>query len=315
VNDPRGHHTVPQLHLRRFANDRDQVRVVDRNDMARTFLASVENVTVERDFYAVETESGELSQEVERLLARLESDAAGAIERVVGGAFPANEEDRGHISVFIAAQWLRGWDMREALRIPMAHSAQMIVMNTTKASLREFFRETEGRDAPDEELEDLVAFARDPSRYRIEVHPNQIIRQMLNVIPGLANLAFARKWQLLHARDGSFLTSDAPVSTWTHPNNYHPFYSAGGFGMSDELALPLDRRFALVLAHDPPSGEVLREVSGRHVREQNLRTAASGRRYIIHHPDDEPLLGLEIPPSRPKMSVSQPPWRMVPEDE
>ena len=76
-----------------------------------------------------------------------------------------------------------------------------------------------------------------------------------------------------------------------------------------------DLKSALVLAHDPPSGEVLREVSGQHVRVLNLRTATSGRRYIIHHPDDEPLLGLQIPPTQPKMSVSQPPWRMVPEDE
>ena len=289
--------------------------MVARDDLSRHFIASVEDATVQRDFYAVETDGGGLSQDVEKLLATIEGDAASAIDRVVAGAFPPSEEDRGRIAVFVAAQWLRGWDMREAMSVPIAFEAQMMAMNATKSSLRQFFKETEDRDASDEELEDLIAFANDPSRYRIEVHANHLIRQMLEMIPGLANLAFARKWQLIRALDGTFVTSDAPVSTWMAPKNFHPFYNAGGFGASDELTLPIDRRYALVLAHEAPSGEVIREVGGQHVRELNRRTATSGRRYIIHHPDDDPLQGLQLPPSQPKMSVSQLPRRMVPEDE
>jgi len=289
--------------------------VVSRNDLSRSFIASVEDVTVQRDFYAVETEAGDLSQDVEKLLATLEGDAAEAIDRVVAGVFPPSDEDRGRISVFVAAQWLRGWDMREAMTIPIAYEAQMMAMNATKASLRQFFAETEGRNASEQELEDLIAFANDPSRYRIEVHANYPIRQMLEMIPGMANLAFARKWQILRAIDGTFVTSDAPVSTWMHPKNYHPFYNAGGFGASDELTIPIDRRYALVLAHEAPSGEIVREVGAQHVRELNRRTATSGRRYIITHPDDDPLQGMKLPPSQPKLSVSRLPWRMVPDDE
>ena len=314
MNDPRRHHTVPGLHLRRFANSRGQVRVVARDDFSRDFVASTDDVTVERDFYTVETDSGR-SQDVEKLLATFESDGAEAITRAIEGTFPPVSSDRERISIFVAAQWLRGWDMREAMSIPIAYMAQMMAMNATKSSIRRFFKETENREVSDEEAQDLVEFAKDPTQYRIEVHPNQIIRQMLEMIPGLANMAFARKWQLLHAQEGVFLTSDAPVSMWTHPKNVHPFYGSSGFGMSDELTIPLDRHHALVLAHEAAAGEVARQVGGEHVRVLNRRTATSARRYIIHHPDDDPLAGMQLPQSQPKMSVSQPPWRMVPEDE
>lgn len=306
--DPRRHHTVPALHLRGFANDRGQVRIVARDDFKRTFIASVDDATVQRDFYAVETPSG-LSQHVEQLLSVLETNAAPAIARMLGSTFPPSEDDRAHIAAFVATQWLRGWDMREAMALPTAHTAQMLVMNATKESYRRFFRETENRDASDEEIDDLIAFARDPSRYKIEVHPNETIRQMLEMIPGLTNLVFARKWQLLRATAGTFMTSDAPVTLWTHPKNQHPFYGSG-FAMADELALPLDRRHALVLAHEAPLGEIARDVGIEHVRALNLRTAASARRQVIHHPDDSPLAGMVLPPSRPKMSVSPMPFRM-----
>jgi hypothetical protein len=313
VSDPRRHHTVPALHLRGFANDRSQVRVVARDDFKRTFIAGVDDATVQRDFYAVETPSG-LSQHVEEFLSILETNAAPAIARMLGGTFPPSDDDRAHIATFVAAQWLRGWDMREAMALPMAHTAQMLVMNATKESYRLFFKETENREASDEEIEDLIAFARDPSRYTVEVHPNETIRQMLQMIPGLTNLVFARKWQLLRATAGTFLTSDAPVTLWTHPKNRHPFYG-NGFASADEVALPLDRRHALVLAHDAPRGEITRDVGIEYVRALNLRTAGGARRQIIHHPDDSPLGGMVLPPSRPKMSVSQPPFRMSSADE
>jgi Protein of unknown function (DUF4238) len=315
VTVPRRHHTVPKSYLRRFANTAEQVTVVSRDDLSRKFTASIDDILAERDFYAFETEDGSSSYEAEELFSTFEHDASQALTRVIAGAFPPTEQDRVHISVFVAAQFLRGWDMREAMAVPFVHVGQMIAMNATKESVRAFFRRTEDREPSDEEVRDYVDFAKDTTGYRIEVHPNELIRQLLQSIPGLANMAFARTWQLLRTEEGHFLTSDAPVSTWTHQKNRHPFYGSGGFGMSDELSLPIDRQHALVLAHDAPAGEVVRDVGLDHVRALNRRTATSGRRYIIHHPDDEPLLGMELPPSGPKMVASEPPQRLIDDDE
>jgi hypothetical protein len=68
--EPRRHHLVPESYLRRFADERDQVRVVSRTDPGHTFVTGITNTAVERDFYTVETDDGP-SQEIEKLLSRL----------------------------------------------------------------------------------------------------------------------------------------------------------------------------------------------------------------------------------------------------
>jgi hypothetical protein len=109
-----------------------------------------------------------------------------------------------------------------------------------------------------------------------------------------------------------FLTSDAPVSSWTSPKNRHPFYG-NGIAMSDEWAFAIDRRHAFVFAHEVSLGETFRDVGAAHVRELNQRTAVGARKFIIHHPDDNPLDGLALPRSQPNISISQEPRRIVPD--
>lgn len=313
VSTPRKHHIVPRLHLRRFANARGQVRVVARDALSRSFIASVDDVPAERDFYSFETEDGR-SQHVEtKLLGLIEAEAAIAIERLIGGQFPPSEEDRARLAAFVAAQWCRGWDMREAMNAVVAHMIQTYTVNMTRTALRNSIRERENRDATDEEINETIEFARDPSRYAIAIPQEHSIRMMVDMVPGLTNVVMTREWQLLRVSEGAFVTSDAPVSLWTHPQNQHPFYGSG-FGIADELAIAIDRRHAIVFARKAPSGEIVRDVGTDHLREVNGRTAASGRRYIIHHPDDSPLDGLHLPPSAPKISISPPPFRIVPED-
>lgn len=308
VGENRRHHLVPEHHLRRFADDRGRVVVVDRRDIGKSFTTSVKRATVERDFYAVERD-GERRQDVEKLLAQLEGEGAGALRRMLEGAFPPDDDDRARIAVFLGAQWMRGRDMREAVNLVTGHMAVSRVMSTTRAGLQKFFREEKQKELTDQEADEVIAFAADPSRYTIEVHPHQHIRQMLEMIPGLANLACARIWQLLVATEGAFLTSDVPVTLWTHPAHRGP-YGGGGFGPADELVFAVGRRHALVLAHEAPAGEIVREVGLAHVKEVNLRTATSGRRYIIHHPDDRPLVGMALPPPRPKFRVPPGPIRV-----
>jgi hypothetical protein len=286
--------------------------VVERQDLARSFPSSVDRVLAQRDFYAIETDTGR-SQEVENsLLSTIETEGGQAIDRVVNGAFPPSREDRGHISVFIAAQWLRGWDMREVITESYVHSLQMGAMNQTRESVRQFFRKTEHREPAEDEVTDVLAFANDPTNYRIELHPNVLVGRMLELLPVMARLASARTWQLLRTTD-PLVTSDAPVSLWTAPENEHPFYGSSGFWASDELAFPVDRRCALVLSHKAPAGEIVRDVDSTCARVLNRRTASSGRRYIVHHPDDDPLRDMQLPPSSPKLSVSPSPRRVVPE--
>jgi hypothetical protein len=120
MSEPRRHHLVPQSYLRRFADERHQVRAVSRNDLGRSFVTSILNAPVERDFYALETDEG-WSQELEKQLGHFEGLAADAVSRILEGWFPPSADDRELVAAFVALQFLRGSDMREAVQGLVGH--------------------------------------------------------------------------------------------------------------------------------------------------------------------------------------------------
>jgi hypothetical protein len=286
--------------LSRFSNERGRVKVVLR-DRSRSFVASVEDVLLERDFYAVETRTG-LSQEVEKaILGPIDSNGSSGIASLLGGEFPPSPRTRVYISFFVAAQWIRGWDMREATTLLMQRMFQNLTMSTTRGSLREYFREVEHREVTEDELDRVIAFARDPSRYWIQVNRNEPIRHMINAILPLANVAWARSWCLVRTTNREFVTSDAPV-TAVKSHSAGPVDGAAGFADSDEIALALDRRHALILFRRGADEKVV-DVDARKVDEINYRTASSARRFIVHHPNADPLAEVELSPLRSKISL------------
>ena len=174
------------------------MKVIARDDLRRTFVASVDDVLAQRDFYTVDTE-GEPSQEVEDLLAALDGKCAEVTRRLLAGVFPPSDENRVDVALFLALLWVRGWGMRRDMEHFMGHMIKMRTVNTTRASLRKFFRETEDREASDEKIEDLVAFARNTAAYTIKVNQNGPVAMMLKMVIEFWPLVLTRKWQLLRA--------------------------------------------------------------------------------------------------------------------
>ena len=82
MTEPRRHHLLPRFYLRSFADERERLTVVPRAGASgpqTTYTATVENILVERDYYAIRDEDGERSQVVEKALGRLEGAAAMAL--------------------------------------------------------------------------------------------------------------------------------------------------------------------------------------------------------------------------------------------
>jgi hypothetical protein len=98
----RRHHIVPQFILRRFADEDGNVVVYDV-EADKEWSGSVRKIAVENDFYTVETPEGP-SDLAEEALAKIEGLAAAAIDRVLGGSFPPDNDDRQAISAFLALQ-------------------------------------------------------------------------------------------------------------------------------------------------------------------------------------------------------------------
>ena len=142
--------------------------------------------------------------------------------------------------------------------------------------------------------------------------PENAIARVLEMLPGLTKtLLTTRKWILLRAAEGTFLTSDAPVTLFTRHENHHPFFGIG-YGTAEEICLAIDRQHTLLFVNDQRATEACREIEGKFVAELNRRTATHGVRWIIHCPDEDPMWDLdELLPSAPKWEFDLPMRRIL----
>jgi hypothetical protein len=301
VSEPRRHHLVPKSYLRRFADESDQIAVV-RRDGSKRFVTSVEKAAAGTDFYAVETTDGR-SQDVERMFSRIEGAAHEAIERVLSGAFPPTPDDRERIAWFVAVQFVRGRDMRQAHTAMIEYFTKLHVVNVSEAQVRAMLAKT-GKTPTDEEVADLVGFASDPSAYSIEPSQNWLVSLMLRQPPKLMPMVAARQWQLARFFAPVLLTSDSPVILWCRTPPPAPY--GVGFGTADEIGFPLDRHHLLVASrHDVP--EVVVECDGATGTALNFLTAVRAYEWVYHHPAEDPLQGLELPPPEGRVKIVGPP--------
>jgi uncharacterized protein DUF4238 len=293
MGDPRKHHYVPKFYLRRFANDREQLRVVNREPPHRAYPSSVKDAAAERDFYQVATKDGP-SLAVEAALSELESEAKYPLERLTTGTFPPSNEDRAIVSLFLALQWLRGRNQRDMVNREYERFTKFFAKSIPTSQLRRTLQLVLGREPSDAEVERLKTLFADEQGYTVTPHQNESIGLMLRMAEGLGRVASSFTWQLLRFEEPCLLTSDAPVTMWTRPENRGGMVPIAGW-LSDEVRFPLDVRHALILSRDAPSGEVARSGTPEQAKALNYSVASHGYSRIFHHPDMNPLAGLSLP--------------------
>jgi hypothetical protein len=312
VSGPVRHHYVPQFYLRHFANEREQIKVIDRAPPQKTYKCPVRDVASERFFYRLETEVG-ASLELESTLSQIEGEARGALERLISDPFPPSGEDRELIGFFVGLQWLRGRDQRDTYNNLVDQLSKLVLLNQPRHVLRGNLRSALGREPTDAEVDQLLKRF---SNYKVTPHQNESIQQTLKMAPGLGRIASGRTWQLLRFAEPCLITSDSPVVTWTNPKHRSGPYSQNGFGMCDEIRFPIDMRHALILAAEAPAGEIVREGSSEQAKALNYSVAVNGYRRVFHHPDIDPLAGLKLPPPlEGRLEIDGPITRFLADDD
>ena len=149
MTEPRRHHLLPRFYLRLFADERERMTVVPRagaNGPQTTYTATVENVLVERDYYAIRDEEGERSQVVEEALGRLEGAAATAVRALLDEGLVLSDELRAAWSEFMAVQVTRGRQFRESLGNFTSEVARSMLEVTAANAPDEYFAQNERRD-------------------------------------------------------------------------------------------------------------------------------------------------------------------------
>jgi hypothetical protein len=134
-----------------------------------------------------------------------------------------------------------------------------------------------------------------------EADPEKLKRLHLEFIrkntPVVARMLYARRWRLTFFTRKSLLTSDSPVVLL--PMLRYPAGTSVAVGDAAEVQVPLDRRAALSM-RAAGRGDQLVPGSAKIAADLNQAVANNSRRFLFHHPSDDPLAGLALPEPRPR---------------
>ena len=281
------------MYLRRFADDDFHLIAIPRDNLDQRMTLTVRKAAAEVGFYAIPSDDlepgargGHDPEVAENSLAGIEGACATHIERILGGEFPpVSDTSRLHLSVFIALQYTRGWRFRRDLAdIARLTAPAFIRQNVTAERIRATLEAT-GRPADPQDVEAMLARLTGPDG------PKPVLRQAMyvqhaiqNAIEVIAPTLLVRRWRLLEFPKPCLLVSDEPVAV--------PVIAGRGAANVPELWFPLDRSHALELALR--GSEKLVQAPMSKARKINKLTASQAERWIFHHPDDDPLDGLDV---------------------
>lgn len=287
AGDTRRHHWVPQMHLRSFSPENEEGRVYMYEAGKNPVLVSVADVAVSRDLYTFrEITEGKKTRVFEGIFSEHESEVARVLKKIKElETIPESEEDRSHLASFVSMLHVRGPSFSDWLRNMEAEYLELSLR--VQASHPESFREKLEKSgttfASDQEFEDVLKYATDPDRPRVEMTggEEQYFKQAMQISKDLYYVLMGQKsWHLLVAPQGRhFITSDHPVVIQEIEGC--PPHLAGGF-LNGTVLLTISPKLCLAFRRIPLKSEHV-NLNRSDVNHINESIAKAGRRQIYSH--------------------------------
>lgn len=248
------------------------------------------------DFYSYPDDSGQLDDSVEIALSKLEGDAAHVLRMVVEeGRWPLPGPERKTLAHWTAAQYLRVPARRQAANEMFDDLTKITLAVGGKQQLRKQLEVESGEPVSDEEVEQKWAERTDFSSYTVKAPVLHHLASMASGISAASAVLMQRGWVLYRFERKALITSDHPVSLVRDPRT--PRWLGVGLATAAAVVIHLDRRVALMMS-TPGIPDRLKPPSAALAWDFNQRSAYSARSAVFHHPDDTPLVGVELPPKR-----------------
>ena len=305
------HHWVPQLHLRRFASDGEQIATVDLSTQRR-FMQSVRDAAAANKYNEVTLTDGSTSDRVERFLGEMEGDAARVIRDVIDQErFPPEGDDRLVLAFYLAFQYLRTPATRRFFEQLAEHTFKLEVAAGGPQALRKAL-ESRGETVTEELVAEEWKIIRDFD-WSLTLPTSQQLRQSLELAQEFAPVVASMAWHFVRFDHKKLLTCDHPVGLL--PRNDKPAWSGTGFFTASLIWLPLSRAVGLMvrplLSDDPrPPEDVSVPPTAKLANILNQLTVCSADRWLYHHPDDDPCsrLSCDTRPASCGRVVLLPTW-------
>lgn len=251
-NEPKLHHFLPEAYLRRFADERGDLWVLDRkHGVVRR--QSPEVTAAERELYTLEDEHGERDRRVESALAEFVDGPGQHAIRVLDEGGRLSGEDAGKLAIFVSALYVRTPAFREQHRQLAEQMRDSLICDGVEPAvepLPESHPEAQRlRAAGGVRADELLAMFNSLRDERRPYH-NDFVKMMVNLVPMVADAIHGLEWFIASAPPGkAFVTCDAPVII-TRPPNHSPLMGVGLTTPGSEKIIPLSSRVALLMGDE-----------------------------------------------------------------
>jgi hypothetical protein len=272
----RRNHTVNGSYLRRFADGRGLLAGIELP--GRAFPVPVDRATVIRNFYVTRLPDGSESDQAEDDFCDIEARATDSMKILIDRRrLPIPEPVRADIATWAALQFLRVPSVRQlASEITSAYIEVGVPFTTGTGEQTRLW---------------MPADEADPEKLK-RLHLEFIRKNT----PVVARMLYSRRWRLTFFTRKSLVTADSPVVL--RPMLRYPAGTTVAIGDAAEVQVPIDRRVALSMSEAWREDQIV-PGSAKIAADLNQAAANNARRFLFHHPSDDPLAGLDLPEPRP----------------
>jgi hypothetical protein len=247
-------HFVTAAYLTGFtpnASRYSQLFVYERNG-EKIFRLIPDEAAKRRNYYSIPQRDGCFNDVVDTMLTALEGQAMPSLRKLLTGNYDLPTSERrllGHLIAFqeFRTPWARASFQKMALHL----STQMM---RTAAQAPGYLEHTLEKLKAKGEVDGSVTAdqMRDALRnenIKLTAKPHAGIDTMVSTAQHIGGIYTQMLWTVLHAKEGEFLTSDAPVVR-RDPEFRGEFYSGGLMSATAEIWFPLCKRTCLLIGHD-----------------------------------------------------------------
>ena len=223
-NQAKRHHYIPQFFLKYFSQDEANLWLFDRVKKEYRFR-DTRKIASENKFYTYTVKGKE--ENLEDLFGMIEDLAKPILDKIIQKS-EITMQEKADFSMFLAVLRVRIPDFKkwtEEGGEKMYKKYNKIVFSN-RQHVEDLIKRS-GKKVSKKEVDELVDFATDESKYYVKFPPSYWLGTMLKLSLDVADIFIDSNWDIYHFnRKYALLTSDNPV-VLVPPKNYHPFYGYG----------------------------------------------------------------------------------------
>lgn len=274
MSQPRKHHFLPQLYLRKFSRTGDSLYQIEK-PTGRAYGVSIKDLAAIRDFHRLDFDDVEDPQAVERELAQIEGKLSANLDLVLRNGVG---EQRTVAEVIGLISLLR-------MRVPAVKRHIEASLGASVRTVAEAMERQGKLPTPPPGLKEALKVA----NLDIQIHNWKCLELMFGMAfnPDVLNIMCNMQATLFRAPEGSFVTSDQPVALF-HTGRESP-YGVGPATLGVEISAPLSSNCLLLLKHSSEPDENRTATAGQIV-EFNRRTIVMAEQYVYASETTQTLL-------------------------